>query len=1150
MSSLNIGNPVPLGPPIRCTASVAQSVSPCLALVGLAAAATSCNWNHNDACICLQQQTSSSHRAARNSEHTACMPPSGASAPALGMGASGEAGRPSPRADERASDENGLSSKAFAPQAFRQLRALEDCTVQIATIMAILAIVSIVLAVAEVELAVLRLPVSAALSLAGTCRAGLPSLLVRSGHAHTGLAGVLAYAPRAMPASPQGVLSLAGAADATAVGGNASTEWALPLLEDQAAFCNQQAGSRLPPASGNATPDRPCSLDGGSMAAALLGIADLAAAKGSSSLVPRAWALLLGSRRGCFDGLRASVASSGGGFTLPKARATADARGTAQALDVLGVTATGMGVAGWPASSLEASERAVVLLPAPATLALERLAESLASEFGGSAATLRLPSLNETARRVWAHALAAGGFPAGATLADGVASASSIQPSAALRRRALIAAEAASGETGGWLALLGLACSGPAAACPSADATSAPVSSRLLVSAAREGGGGEGVGWLASGSREAVAAAAVAAAARSAAPWSTAPWLGHGAHGSSPASLVSSMVLPLTEDETLEARTASVAGEAITAVTWGVRAAQSAVTVALVGLAGVLHWAEGDVRALRRRAAPQSSACAPVAAVGDAVRVAQRVACSVPRCLFQCCLRCAPLPCCAQSATQRRQRLMQRRAAARSMRESYMRPTAAESRRNSAAFRTAAGRESLSGRRVGTLAEPQTRLRATVGQLRQAPGSACLWGAAIAATAEALVLAIHVPAGTWPELEAAAGPSAYVIVALAPILLRLPLLVRAAYLLSDMSTGSGRLLVALSGQSFSMSFFIKTTLRQHAWSCTTGIIIGAIVFTSIALHAAETLVCAASHVPACAPLSLPEAVYMTTISITTVGFGGRLTPHTTVGGVLVVLASLAALLATAVAVAQLVSFMQYDAAQDQVVALVRKASVRNARAALAASAIQAAWHWSQEHRQSLLWTRGRAGGVIYRSVASRASATLRATGAVAKWAAFRAIAGRQLMDADMGPRRRVLAAFTLLRVDEARDTARVAQELAAAAEATVTAGISPQLAARVRSPSPGSDVRWAGRYSRAWAKSSELPTRLPPAAALGSRPRSAMPQFRRPPPVRIQAVGSGASSPRAEVLSRDAELVAAFQAAADQARAMASRLRGQVVTPQ
>ncbi|KAA0150880.1 hypothetical protein FNF29_04994 [Cafeteria roenbergensis] len=918
------------------------------------------------------------------------MRPPEASGEVAGEGADAATEKLSPRAGSGASDEDELSGTAFAPNAFRRLRDLEDRTVQIAAVMAILAVASIVLAIAEVELAVLRLPVTAALSLVGSCRAGRPSLLVRSGLAHTGLEGVLAYAPRVMPASPLGVLSVGNAADPAAVGGNASTAWALPLLNDQAPFCDPGAGSRLPPAaSGNATAGRPCSLDGNGMAAALLGIADRFAGKGASSLGPRAWALLLGSRRGCFDGLRSGTVSPGGGFLLPPARDTAAARGSAGTLEALGVGPTGMGVTGWPASSLEASERAVVLLPAPGALALERLAESIAAEFGGSATSLRLSALNDTARRVWAHALAAGGFPSGASLADGVATAASAQPSAALRRRALLAVEAATGVAGGWLSLLGLACDGPAAACPAAGGPSAGESTRLLVSAAREGGGGEAVGWLAASSRDAVAAAAVAAAARASAPWSTAPWLGHGGHGTSPASLVAAEVLPLTEDETLEARAASVAGETVTAVAWGVRAAQSAVTVALL-----------------------------------------------------------------------------------------------ESRR-------------------GTLSDPWTRLRATAGQLQQAPGSACLWGPALAATAEALALAIHVPAGTWPELEAAVGPSAYVVVALAPICLRLPLLLRAAYLLSELSTGSGRLLVALSGQSFSFSFFVKTTLRQHAFACTVGIVVGAIAFTSVALHAAETLVCAASHVPACAPLSLPEAVYMTAISITTVGFGGRLTPRTTVGGGIVVLASFAALLATAVAVAQLVAFMQFDAAQDQVVALIRKASVRNARAALAAGAIQAAWHWSQEHRQSLLWTRGRASGVIYRSVASRASATLRATGAVARWAAFRAIAGRQLLDADMGPRRRVLAAFTLLRVDEARETARQALQLAADAEATVTAGISPQQAARVRSPSPDAVIA-GGRLGMGWARS------------------------------------TGA---------QEDEVAAAFRAAAEQARALAARLSGRQHTP-
>ncbi|KAA0160809.1 hypothetical protein FNF28_05333 [Cafeteria roenbergensis] len=689
------------------------------------------------------------------------MRPPEASGEVAGEGADAATEKLSPRAGSGASDEDELSGTAFAPNAFRRLRDLEDRTVQIAAVMAILAVASIVLAIAEVELAVLRLPVTAALSLVGSCRAGRPSLLVRSGLAHTGLEGVLAYAPRVMPASPLGVLSVGNAADPAAVGGNASTAWALPLLNDQAPFCDPGAGSRLPPASENVTAGRPCSLDGNGMAAALLGIADRFAGKGASSLGPRAWALLLGSRRGCFDGLRSGTVSPGGGFLLPPARDTAAARGSAGTLEALGVGPTGMGVTGWPASSLEASERAVVLLPAPGALALERLAESIAAEFGGSAASLRLSALNDTARR----------------------------------------------------------------------------------------------------------------------------------------------------------------------------------------------------------------------------------------------------------------------------------------------------------------------------------------------------------------LEAAVGPSAYVVVALAPICLRLPLLLRAAYLLSELSTGSGRLLVALSGQSFSFSFFVKTTLRQHAFACTVGIVVGAIAFTSVALHAAETLVCAASHVPACAPLSLPEAVYMTAISITTVGFGGRLTPRTTVGGGIVVLASFAALLATAVAVAQLVAFMQFDAAQDQVVALIRKASVRNARAALAAGAIQAAWHWSQEHRQSLLWTRGRASGVIYRSVASRASATLRATGAVARWAAFRAIAGRQLLDADMGPRRRVLAAFTLLRVDEARETARQALQLAADAEATVTAGISPQQAARVRSPSPDAVIA-GGRLGMGWARST------------GAQEDEVAAAFR-----------------------AAAEVAAAFRAAAEQARALAARLSGRQHTP-
>jgi hypothetical protein len=337
--------------------------------------------------------------------------------------------------------------------------------------------------------------------------------------------------------------------------------------------------------------------------------------------------------------------------------------------------------------------------------------------------------------------------------------------------------------------------------------------------------------------------------------------------------------------------------------------------------------------------------------------------------------------------------------------------------------------------------------------------------------AELLLVSAHMPLGVWPEAEAAIGPSVYVGVALAPVLLRVHMPVRVAFLTSDLGTGSGRLIVALSGQTFSASFFLKRRLREKAWATVAGIITFFITFSSIGLHATETLSCSAERVPACVPLSLGEAVYLVAISVTTVGFGGRYTPRTTFGSVLVIMACGMSLIATAVAVAELVRFMRFGAAEEQVTSLTKKAGLRTSRKQLAAAAIQAAWHWSLEHRQSLLWTRHALRGLVFRSSASRAAATLRATGAVAAWAAFRAVAGRSLLDADMGPRRRLLAAFTLLRVDEAKELLAECLVEAEAAQRTVTAGLPDELRAKLGLFVPGRGVNRTRRRSSA----SELP---------------------------------------------------------------------------
>ena len=926
---------------------------------------------------------------------------------------------------EAGSERLDVTAAAFSAESFHQQRSLERRAVSYAVVMAGLAVVSVVLAVLEVELTVVRLPQPAAQLLVGNCRTGNPSLLVRSGVSFVGIEGVMRYAPRALPASPTGFLTLGpGTQSGPNITGN--TDWTAPVRTSPEVFCNASLGAGLPAAAGNSTAF-PCAISPEVTASALLGIADRAADAGSPALRPRAWAIMLGSPRGCLVGLRGRQASTAGGFTMPLASEMAASRRTAFPASA----DAAIGAAAWPASSFAGSEADAVSVPAPAVLALEALAASV----GGAEAAARSPA--------WRHALVALGMPAATSAADALSLAESLQPSAALRARALAAADVTLGAArGGWPALLALRADGNA----TGAFAPAPGSGGGFAPTHRSGG---------------PAVAAAMAAASSPGLWGAVWWLRRGSPGATPLSLAAPGLaaaagaapgasLGLTPAETAAVRAGVSANGPVIGAAWSVRAAQSGVTLLLLLLTGLWHGLAARVRRVRRQAGPTSAIFAPAAAAADIGRAAASAACCPCRRAKACCVRrCPGCWCVAGEAKERRRRFLQRRSAARAVRRSVIHGAPVTARR----FReSVAGQEEVDaarGRAEHRAGDTASRFPATVAALASAPGSRCQWGVAASLATELLVACVHMPVGAWPEAEAAMGPSLYVAVALAPALLRLHLLLRAGFLLSDLGTGSGRLIVALSGQAFTVSFFVKRQLREKPWLATSALTTGVVVFLSLALHAAETLACASSPVPSCSPLSLPEAVYMTVISVTTVGFGGRFTPRSTLGGVLVVLGSFATLLGTAVAVSELLRFMAYGAAEDQVTALLRKARVRTTRKTLAAAAIQAAWHWSQEHRQSLLWTARPGTGVVFRSAASRASASLRATGAVARWAAFRAVAGRQLLDADMGPRRRLLAAFTLLRVEEARESVAEILQAAAAAAARVTDGMDPELRRRV-----------------------------------------------------------------------------------------------------
>lgn len=1048
-------------------------------------------------------------------------------------------------------------------------------------LMSWLAIVSIILAVADVELTVVRQPQQALTLLFGSCRTPRPSLLVRSGHSFASIADVMEYAPRAMPASPAGALGF-GQSWVT----NAQTGWADVVNASAASFCG--ADSRLPAGTGN----EPCSADSDRLAAILLGVADRQAELGMPSLTPRSWALMLGTHRDCLAGTRAVKLTSFGGSQLPTAADMAAARGS----DLSEAAAAAVvGVATWPVSGSEGAERTSVLLPSSRLVALEALSVSMAaavlaeqgtipnaasgllSETSTASLAEAWAAMNATtastpvataAGRIWAHAFARIGLSTPATFVEVLEMSASVQPSASLRGRALQALAASASAS--WPSQLGLSVVGSIEAVNStarlrtAAGHVAPEAFASLVFPPEALTGLSGDSFRLFGDfRSAKAASSVLPSDL----WGTAQWMGRGGFGGTPMSLVPDSAaaaaamaagiepgregagagLDLTAAEVEGVRAAGQGESLLVGAAWAVRAAQSAVTVVLCALAVLWHLKSAQVRQEKGQTAPGSGLCRLDHAASD-VACGAWVWLAAPCSREVCngCVRSFPRLCPERAAelARRDRRHLQ---LGRRIRASLIVPE------RQPPLSAPGGAVGLP-RAGGIVADEASKRRSHKHTLREASlvrGSLCQWSAAGEMLAELLMIAVHMPVAMLPQAESVLGPSLFVAVALAPAILRVHLPMRLAFLTSDLGTGGGRLIVALSGQTFSASFFVKLRLREQASATVLTIMIFFVTFAAVGLHATESLSCSAERVPPCVPLALGEALYLVAISITTVGFGGRYAPRTAFGAVLVVLACGMSLAATAVAVAELVRFMNHSPAEEQVTSLSRKAGIRTARKHLAAAAIQAAWHWSMEHRQSLLWTRNAFHGLVFRSSASRAAATLRATGSVAKWAAFRTVAGRSMLDADMGPRRRLLAAFSHLRVEEAKELLEECMAAAASATSTVAEGLSPELRALVGLPAePGGAVgtqRGPGESEEARIPSGE-PGPLEPASGLVGgehEERTGRDTWERQEPVFVGAATGGVPGDRAEHRYEQQDIDAMVEALT-KAEAVSERLRQRI----
>jgi hypothetical protein len=887
----------------------------------------------------------------------------------------------------------------------QRIRQQEQSIAFLSKFAAIVSIVSMALAFAELELAVSRLPISMATSIVGNCRGATPSFLVRSQNSFSSLQGVFPIAAKALPASPRGFLR-----PTQSVSTN-NGSWAQLIRQNPLPWC-----LNLPRTNSSS-----CSYTGDEIAAFVMAVADRISGAAAMTLRPRAWASLLGTNPSCLSGIRSKVATSFGATRLPTSEDVGMARG-ADGATLEAIRRSDVGVQNWPPSSFEGQELSSVAIPNGHLLALEHLAGLLQASPASNSSLL-----------LWRYALNLTAVPTLTTYGEIIESARSVQRADLVR--AAVRNVLHNSTSGGILSLLGLHQLHNAGYNASGwSQLLTPLGLSTTPSACLSRAIGGDIEAACSFQESFVARVR---RARSHAVWDPDWWQVNRISGFTSLDRLTdsfpSLANVLSANERLSVQVTTSVPPVHMAGVWGVRTLQSIATAVLLTLTLVVHCKRHTLRRQQRLVGPNTALCAPSAACRDTYFLSRRVVGgATDKCMSRvraCC------PCKTQEELMREERLRRQR-----VRDSIFQklPTASpfspKSRFGSANANTLQYRLAMES--------------ATAKRLSRASGSQCEWAGFVWLFIELCMVAIHMPLGVAPVQEGRLGPSLFVLLSVWPVVGRMNRLFEALYASSDLSGAAAKLLIALSGQTWSKSFFLKVFFLKSPWSSS---VVGAFVVllaASVVLHATETLVCVASRVPTCVPLPLTEAIYMVAISTTTVGYGARFVPKTIFGSIIVVVSSLGGLWLTAMIVAQVVRWLSLSPGEELVMSLLRKASVRYHRKHVAASAIQTAWHWSREHRQSLLWTQHHVRGLVFRPASARADSSLRATGAVANWASFRSIAGRSLLDADVGPRRRLLAAFSSLHADEALEESEQIKQTIASAVDTVQQDLPIELRLR------------------------------------------------------------------------------------------------------
>ncbi|TMW57482.1 hypothetical protein Poli38472_003407 [Pythium oligandrum] len=202
---------------------------------------------------------------------------------------------------------------------------------------------------------------------------------------------------------------------------------------------------------------------------------------------------------------------------------------------------------------------------------------------------------------------------------------------------------------------------------------------------------------------------------------------------------------------------------------------------------------------------------------------------------------------------------------------------------------------------------------------------------------EVLLFAIH----PFPGLEGVDPDWPNLMVSLSLLMFaRLVLGARVVQFRNSFNSSNGWFIGALTNVDYTLSYFLKSTLKNHPSRSLLACFSTLLFVTGYALFVVERFFCAFIKHACCEPMTFADALWSLVVTILTIGYGD-VVPHTSAGRFFAVVAGLCGTGLTAVTIAVMSSYLTLTRSEHKVNAFLKKDENRRLINEHAARAIQA-----------------------------------------------------------------------------------------------------------------------------------------------------------------------------------------------------------------